>query len=78
MSHPNPEIWWRHRRRGYYFGIIWTIVSTFIWIGLELFRPNVLDSLGVVIGWSYGFSTTLIIAYYGNTAVEEFSKNKKH
>jgi len=30
--------------------------------------------MSVVIGWSYGIPATLIIGYYGNTAVEELAK----
>jgi hypothetical protein len=73
-QHPNPGRWWRHRRAGFYTGIVWSIVQTFLWAGLALWKTDAVSSLGVVIGWSYGIPATLIIGYYGNTAVEELAK----
>ena len=73
-QHPNPGRWWTHRRAGYYTGIIWAVIQTILWSALELFRPDTLEAMGVVIGWSYGVCATLILGYYGNTAVEEHAK----
>lgn len=73
-QHPNPSRWWKHRRAGYYSGITWTVLQTFVWILIELWRPDTMASMSVVIGWSYGISATLILGYYGNTAVEELAR----
>lgn len=67
---------WNHRRRGYYLGVVWALLSTIAFIALEIAYPGLIERIAVVVGWSYGVSTTLILAYYGNTAVEEFSRNK--
>jgi len=73
-EHPNPGRWWKHRRAGYYTGITWSVIQTFCWAVLEIWRPGTIASMSVVIGWSYGIPATLIIGYYGNTAVEELAK----
>lgn len=75
-QHPDPERWWKHRRRGYYIGIWWAVIITFLFVGIELKSPGTVEKMGVVIGWAYGVSVTLIVAYYSNTAVEEFAKNR--
>lgn len=70
-NHPNPNRWWKHRRAGYYTGVVWAILQTFIWIALW-FKTGELEGLGPVVAWSYGISLTLIVSYFGNTAVEEY------
>lgn len=75
-GHPDPNRWWNNRRKGYHIGMGWAIFQTFLWITLEVLRPTILENMGVVIGWSYGISMTLIVSYYGNTAVEEFMRNR--
>lgn len=67
---------WKHRRRGYYMGIFWTVLSTIVFVYLETNQPGLIERIGVVVGWSYGVATTLILAYYGNTAVDDFSKSR--
>lgn len=75
-EHPDPKVYWKHRRKGYYIGLVWAILQTFLWIGIELNTPDTIQNMGVVIGWSYGLSVSLIVAYYSNTAVEEFLRNR--
>lgn len=69
-DHPDVERWWRHRRRGYYAGMAWAALQTIGWIALEWLKPGSVGALGAVIGWSYGVSMTLILAYFGNTTAE--------
>jgi hypothetical protein len=76
MEHPDPSRWWNNRRKGYHVGMSWAIIQTFLWACLELYRPTIIENMGVVIAWSYGISMTLIVSYYGNTAVEEFMRNR--
>jgi hypothetical protein len=73
-KHPNPERWWRVRRGGFYFGRNWAVVQTFIWIALGLYDVTVMEKASTIAGWSYGVCIILIIGYYSNTALEEFSK----
>lgn len=73
-EHPNPARWWRHRRRGYYSAMVWTVAQTLMWVWVAFEDAQILSALGAVIGWSYGIPATLIVAYYGNTAVEEWVK----
>ena len=76
MDHPNPSLWWKHRRRGYYIAIAWTIVQTILWALLEMWKPGSTSSLTAVVGWSYGTSTIIITGYYSNTAIETYLQNK--
>lgn len=74
MSEPGPPpdttTHWRHRRGGFYFGRNWAVLQTFLWIGIGVYDVELIQALGVVVGASYGVSMTLILGYYGNTAVE--------
>ncbi|MFL1404202.1 hypothetical protein ACJO2E_02510 [Marinobacter sp. M1N3S26] len=72
-EHPNPSRWWKHRRRGYYAGMWWAAIQTPLWVLLELLRPETVPVMGVVIGWSYGISATLIVSYFGNNAAEAWA-----
>lgn len=72
-QHPDPERWWKHRRRGFYTGIWWALLQTPVWGLIAFYNAPVLQSLDVVIGSSYGVSMVLIISYYGNNAAEAFA-----
>lgn len=76
-DHPNPGRWWKHRRRGYYSGMCWALVQTVIWIAMEYHRPGIVDSMAVVVGWSYGISATLIVSYFGNNIAEAWAGKVK-
>jgi hypothetical protein len=69
-EHPDQERWWKHRRRGYYVGLFWAVLQTPAWVALEIASPGSVASLGVIAGWSYGISATVIVSYFGNTAAE--------
>lgn len=72
-EHPDPARWWMHRRRGYYAGIWWGVLQTPAWMVLGYHKHEVVMSMGAVIGWSYGIAISLILAYYGNTAIETWA-----
>ena len=76
-SHPDPNRWWKHGRRGYYAGMWWAFLQTPIWIAVELAQPNTLPAMGAVIGWSYGISVTLIVSYFGNNIAEAWAGKVK-
>ncbi len=76
-SHPDPNRWWKHRRRGYYTGKWWAILQTPCWVLLGIYDTRVLESMGVVIGWSYGISVTLIVSYFGNNIAEAWAGKVK-
>lgn len=69
-EHPDPDRWWKHRRRGYYAGMWAGALQTPIWIIIGLVDAKAIASMTAVIGWSYGICATLILAYFGNTTVE--------
>ncbi|OEY66812.1 hypothetical protein [Marinobacter sp. X15-166B] len=73
-QHPNPERYWTHRRRGYYYGMAWAFGQTPIWLLVAVLNPAALEALGPVIGWSYGISGTLIVSYYGGNMAQEVAK----
>lgn len=74
--HPNPSKWWDNRRRGMYIGIFWAIFQTPCWAALGYYKPETMEVMGAVIGWSYSISGVLILGYYCNTAIEEAVKNR--
>lgn len=71
-EHENPEVYWVQRRRGYYVGMWWAFLQTAVWAAVEIYRPGLIGASGPVIAWAYGISGTLIVAYYSNTAIEEY------
>lgn len=75
-QHPNPERYWKHRRRGYYTGMAWALLQTPCWVAIELINPGTLAAMSAVIGWSYGISGTLIVSYYGGNMAQEVAKAK--
>ncbi len=75
-QHPDPERYWQHRRRGYYYGMAWAFAQTPWWAVVELLSPGSLAAMGAVIGWSYGISGTLIDSYYGGNMAQEVAKAK--
>src|SRR5690554_4109277 len=77
-GHPNPSVWWKHRRRMAYVSVIWSILQTIMWIGIELIAPGTVSSLSAVIGWSYGSVSTIILGYFGNTAVDTYRNRRSH
>ena len=76
IANPNPKNWWFHRRLQSYIGVLWAIVQTGLWTYIALTDSAAMNSLGAVVGWSYGISVTLIISYYGNTAISEYIQKK--
>lgn len=72
-EHPDPGRWWKHRRRGYYAGMLWAFMQTPFWVVLEVMKPGAVPNLGAVIGWSYGISVTLIVSYFGNNIAEAWA-----
>lgn len=74
-KHPNSSIWWRHRRKMAYMSLAWTLVQTFLWAALEFINPGFIQSSATVVGWSYGTASTVILGYFGNTAVDTY-RNK--
>lgn len=75
-QHPDPERYWKHRRRGYYAGIWWAIAQTPMWVAIELKNPGTLEALTAVVGWSYAISGTLIVSYYGGNIAQDVAKAK--
>jgi hypothetical protein len=71
-GHPDPTVWWRHLRRGNYYGIYFAILQTIAWAILELYKDGVIEKMGPVISWSYGFCVIMVLIYGANTAVEKF------
>lgn len=61
-----------------YVSVAWAIIQTFVWVGIELYAPGFIASAATVIGWSYGTASTIIIGYFGNTAVETYREEKKY
>ena len=76
-NHPDPNRWWKHRRRGYYAGMWWALIQTPAWIALELHTAGSVSAMAAVVGWSYGISATLIVSYFGNNIAEAFAGKVK-
>ncbi|MBG24047.1 MAG: hypothetical protein CMF22_11395 [Idiomarinaceae bacterium] len=77
VKHPNATIWWTHRRRMAYAAGVWIILQTILFCALGIFWPSLIDTIGVVIGWSYGASVGVIMAYFGNTIATDVVSTKR-
>lgn len=76
QDHPNPSIWWKHRRRMAYISLAWIIIQTPIWALVAIFSPGAVLALSPVIGWSYGAPMAVLLGYFGNTLAEELVRRK--
>lgn len=76
IKHPDPNIYWKHRRRLCYIAFIWSIIMTIMLGGLAFINPEAVSAMGAVIGWAYGLCTAIVMGYYGNSAIEEYAKKK--
>ena len=52
----------------------WSIAQTILLAAVALVDPNALIAMGAVVGWSYGLCATIVMGYYGNTAIEEHKR----
>lgn len=77
-TNPNPNLWWKHRRRMAYTSLIWIIAQTFLWATLSFFSPVAMGALGAVVAWSYGAPMAVLLGYFGNTLAEEIIKRKSN
>lgn len=66
-QHPDPERYWRHRRRLAYTAMLALLVT----LGVALFGTVRSPELVQGLGWAFA---TIVIGYYGNNAIEAFSK----
>lgn len=74
MKHPDPKVWWKNRRMGFYVGIVWGSLQTLMWIFVAKSSDVNFDDLTNVIGSSYSVVFILIMSYYGNTTAEQFAQ----
>jgi len=71
-QHPDPATHWKHRRRLAYTAMAALLIT----LAAALFYPVREASIPLLEGlaWVFGF---VVIGYYGNNAIESFSKGRK-
>lgn len=77
VQNPNPEKHWRIRRYTMFASIFLIVVLTIGFAVIGLHNPAALTAMSAVVGWVYGALSIPLLGYYGNTAVEEYAKNRK-
>lgn len=75
-QHPNPNKWWLHRRLAMYISLASSIIQTILFSILAYHKPESMLALGAVVGFSYGFFTMVCLAYFSNTALQEYMERK--
>lgn len=70
--HPDPERYWRHRRRLAYTAMAALLVT----LGAALFAPIREAVVPLIEGLAWGF-VVIVLGYYGNNAIESFTRGKK-
>lgn len=72
MDHPNPNSYWKHRRRLAYmaFLVLTVMAATALFGEIRDEQTELVAGLA----WVFGF---VVIAYYGNNAAEAFAKRGK-
>ncbi len=70
--HPDPERYWRHRRRLAYTAMAALLVT----LAAALLAPVRSANLPLLEGLAWVFGV-IVIGYYSNNAIESFSKGKK-
>lgn len=71
-QHPDPERYWRHRRRLAYMAMAALLIT----LAAALFAPVRPASLHLLEGLAWVFGV-IVIGYYGNNAIESFSRSKR-
>ena len=74
--HPNPSVFWKHRRRLAYVSFICSVIQTFLLGVLAYLKPESIEVMGAVIAWSYSFYGIVVTGYLTNTAIGEYVKRK--
>jgi hypothetical protein len=71
-QHPDPERYWKHRRRLAYTAMGALLVT----LAAGLFAPLRESSMPLLesLAWAFAF---IVIGYYGNNAIESFSRGRK-
>lgn len=72
LTHPNPFIWWTHRRRLAYINQF-MLMMMFAAMVLDRIPKENLE-LAATLCWVFGFN---VIAYYGGNAIQEYAQAKK-
>lgn len=71
-QHPNPERYWRHRRRLAYTAMA-ALLTTLM---AALFAPIQSATIPLLQSLAWAFSV-IVIGYYGNNAIEAFTREKR-
>ncbi|WP_379945074.1 hypothetical protein OZ656_06105 [Marinobacter sp. LM1] len=70
--HPDPERYWKHRRRLAYTAMGALLLT----LAAALFTPVRPSSVPLLEGLAWVFGV-IVIGYYGNNAIESFSRGRK-
>jgi len=70
-EHPNPERWWRWRRRYAHISLAAALAET-----VYLLAAGVPDGAGPVIAWSYGLWGAVVTAYIGASTWADVAKGR--
>lgn len=73
--HPNPSVWYKHRRRLAYIAVVWAILKFIGLVWLSMASPEAVQAMSTAIGWSYGLCSTIIISYFTNTGISEYKQS---
>lgn len=71
-QHPDPERYWRHRRRLAYTAMGALLIT----LVAALFAPIRPASMPLLESLAWAFAV-IVIGYYGNNAIESFSRGKQ-
>lgn len=71
-EHPDPAVHWRHRRRLAYAAMLALLVT----LAAALLAPIRESVIPLLEGLAWTF-TVIILGYFGNNAIESFSKGKR-
>lgn len=66
-QHPDPSRYWKHRRRLAYTAMAALLVTLAVALFGTVRAPELVEGLA----WVFGI---IVIGYYGNNAIEAFSK----
>lgn len=69
-QHPDPSRYWRHRRRLAYTAMACLIVTLAVALFGTVRSPELVEGLA----WAFA---TIVIGYYGNNAIEAFSRGRR-
>lgn len=77
VENPDPSKHWKIRRRTMFVSLALIVVFSIVFIIIGIKNPTALTAMTPLLAWVFGSLSLPVLAYFSNTALEDFAKNRK-